>query len=149
MLSSTERISSLALSVGVFVVALLLLAWQWLERRRRPTSASADDDAYFGRRDPRRLAVSGVMLALAAGIYFGGRIPHLRDGRPNVLFVEVWGVVFALILVLLALALVDWVATRDYANRQRKAIAEEGIERLRSELKARPGGSANGHPSGG
>jgi hypothetical protein len=45
--------------------------------------------------------------------------------------------VFGLVVLLLVLAMVDWSATRRYETRHREAIAREGLEILRDEMRRR------------
>ena len=44
-----------------------------------------------------------VMLMLAAGLYFGSRIPPKVDAHANLTFVEVWMAIISLIIVMLGL----------------------------------------------
>ena len=60
--------------------------------------------------------------------------PRLPAG-PNPNFIETWIGVFILVMVLLVLAMVDWLATRSYAARHRRAIVREGLEILREEMR--------------
>jgi uncharacterized membrane protein len=147
------------LAIGLIAVVALLLAWQWAERRQRGAIDLPDDDRiHFRRQDVRRWVVAGALTLLAVGIHFGSRLPYKRGGRPNPAFIEVWLAVFVLILVLLGLALADWLSTRAYARRHRTAIVREGMEILREEMRLRTGqpskeknkkeGGRNGSPPG-
>ncbi len=78
------------------------------------------------------------MLVLAAGLYFGSRIPPQVAGRANMLFVQAWIAITGLIIVMLGLALLDWIATRMYARRQRRILASERRRILRETLVKRP-----------
>jgi hypothetical protein len=134
------------LALGMVVVVVGLLAWQMLDIRRREPDLSEEDRYHFRRQDVRRGVVAVVMLALAAGIYLGSHTPHRLHGRPNPLYLEIWVVVFGLLILLLALALIDWLATRRYARRHRSAIVREGLSILREEMRLRLARPANGQP---
>jgi uncharacterized membrane protein len=126
--------TSLMTSLGVTLIAVFLGLRQWYERQAREPVLSSDDRGYFARQDLRRACGVVVLVIIAVGLSVGARVPHKMGGKVNLLFVEIWLVVFILILVLLSLALVDWIATRDYARRHRRAIARERIEMLRETL---------------
>ncbi len=133
---SETRFYGLLLSLGVSVVALAMLIWQWVEHRRRGPG-QPEDAEYFARQHVRRGAVAVVLLLLAAGVFFGSRMESHREGKPNLRYIETWLGVFALILLLLLLALRDWFATRSYAFRKRSVIVREGLEILRDEIRLR------------
>jgi hypothetical protein len=139
----------LALSVGVALIALALIAWQFLDQRGRGESLSEEDRAHFTRQDVRRWVVSFVMLLLAAAIFAGSRMDAKVEGRPNLWFVGTWGGVFLLVILLLVFALVDWLATQSFARRHRGAIVREGLEILRDEMRLRARKPANGPVSDG
>ena len=140
-MSSTEA-ASLVLSIAVASVAMLLWFWQRLERKSRGTVVEPEDVLHFRRQDLRRTIVAAIMGILAAGIFVGSRMETRVEGGPNLLFVETWIVIFCLILVLLLLAMIDWVATRRYAIRQRAAAIQEGLEILKAESRARAASEA-------
>jgi ABC-type transport system involved in cytochrome bd biosynthesis fused ATPase/permease subunit len=75
------------------------------------------------------------MLILAGGLYFGSRIPPRVDGHANLTFVEVWMAIISLIIVMLGLALLDWISTRLYARREQRALASERQRILRETLR--------------
>ena len=114
-------------------------------RRQRPSELSEEDRAHFVSQEIRRSVVATAMFLLAVGIYFGSRIETKRDGRPNAWFIAIWLAVFALVIVLLTLALVDWVSTRRYARRQRQTILREGLQILGEELRRRAEPPSDGH----
>jgi hypothetical protein len=124
-----------ALALGVTMIAAFLGLRQWYERKARDEASSVEEAGYFRRQDIRRWLGVAVMLALAVEVYLGSSVePHV-GGRGNPRFVVVWLVVLSLIIVMLALAFVDWLATRAYDRRQRRAIFREQIEDLRHELR--------------
>jgi hypothetical protein len=126
---------SLALSIGLVVVAALLAAWLWLDRRHRGTDLSEQDATHFARQDFRRAIVALILVILAVGIFVGSRISHKIDGRANPLFLQIWYGVFVLLIVLVTLAVLDWIATRLYARRHFRELARERLEILREQMR--------------
>lgn len=151
--------TSLALSLFVAAVAALLGLHLWWERRTRDDRLADADRRHFLYQDLRRGFGLVLMAALAVGIYVGSRMATfavvrrdtgLRDTvdvaagaiiqaaletHPNRRFVGVWLGVFGSTVLLLALALLDWIATRRYARRHRVAILRERLEILRETLR--------------
>ena len=127
----------MVLAAGVLAVALALIVWHRVEARAPHPHHSEEDEVHFARQGVRRRFVTGVMLALSTLIFVGSLTDHRRLGGPNPVFIFVWLVVFGLVLVLLALAGVDWLATRRFARRSRGRIVREGMELLREEMKER------------
>ncbi len=125
------------LALGLAAIVLLLLLWQWADRRFRSSDLSDADRAHFRGQDVRRAFVAGAMALLASGIFVGSRMPYKVNGRPNLAFLEIWLAILALILILIGLALVDWFATRAYARRHRSEIVREGMEIIQEELRIR------------
>ena len=128
---------SLAISIGVAVVAAVLAIRQWHERRNRDPDLSEADAVHFARQDRRRGLGVVVMMLLAIGLSVGSRIMPRVGVRANPLFMETWLGVFLLVLILLVLAMLDWLATRLYARRHRQAMIRERLEILRDEAKLR------------
>ncbi len=126
--------ASLMTSAGITLIAVFLGLRQWYERHAREQDLSSDDRDYFQRQDIRRGIGVAVMLAIAIALAVGARIPHKVGGQANWAFIEIWLVVSSLIVVLLLLALIDWIATRSYARRIRRSLARERIEMLRDTL---------------
>ncbi|APW60326.1 hypothetical protein [Paludisphaera borealis] len=126
-----------ALALGVTMIAAFLGLRQWYERKGRGDLASPEEAGFFRRQDVRRWLGVGVMLALAVEVYIGSWVEPRVGGRGNPRFVVVWLVVLSLIIVMLGLALADWLATRAYAARQRKAIFREQLDELRQEIQRR------------
>ncbi|HZW32994.1 MAG TPA: hypothetical protein VFF52_19925 [Isosphaeraceae bacterium] len=152
--------SSLVLSIAVAAIAVALGARQWFERAAREPSLPSEDRKHFARQDLRRWIGVALMLILAVGIFAGSRIPPsvpafpmeegVRQGwqalagawiepvilsRVNLRFVLVWTGLILLLPALLVLALFDWLATRRYAQRQRRSMAHQRIEILRQTLR--------------
>jgi hypothetical protein len=127
--------SSLLISSGITLIAAFLGLRQWYEWRAREPDLSDRDRRYFFRQDVRRGLGVAVMLILAAGLYFGSRIPPRVAGHANLTFVQVWLAIVSLIIVMLGLALLDWIATRLYARRQQRSLATERLRILREMLR--------------
>ena len=129
--SSAATLGSI-LAAAVAVIAAGFAFWQWRERRNRASDLSAADLVHYARQDARRFLGSTVMLLIAAGMVFGLRInPRNRlEGR---LFGVVWIGVLALVCVLFALALLDWIAIRAYAGRHRRALIDERLAVIEAE----------------
>jgi NhaP-type Na+/H+ or K+/H+ antiporter len=117
--------ASLLLSSGITLIAAFLGLRQWYERRARSDDLSDRDRGYFFRQDLRRGIGVGVMLLLAAGLYFGSRVPPQVGGKANATFLEIWLAISGLIVVMLVLALIDWISTRLYARRHQRALLSE------------------------
>ncbi len=123
--------SGVLMSTGIMMIAFFLGLRQWYEFRAREPNLADIDRGYFARQDLRRGLGVAVMLVLALAIWIGARIEPKIAGKANLTFVQVWFAVIVLILVLLVLALFDWLATQVYARRQRRSIARERVELLR------------------
>lgn len=119
--------ASLGLALGVFLIALFLGLRQWYERRARNLDLSAADYAHFARQDARRNLGVAVLLAIAAIVVVTTRLSPKVEGKANPAFAELWLIVLALIVVLLALALLDWLATRVYFRRHRREMIRESF----------------------
>jgi putative copper export protein len=130
--------SSLLISSGIVLIAVFLGMRQWYERRAREVDLPDADRRYFFRQDVRRWLGVAVMLILAALLYVGSRVPPKIGDRANLNFVQVWLVVGGLIVVMLVLALLDWISTRVYAHRQQRHLASERLRLLREALPQKP-----------
>jgi hypothetical protein len=126
--------ASLLISSGITLIAAFLGLRQWYEWRAREVDLSELDRKYFFRQDLRRGLGVAVILILAAGLYFGSRIPPKVDDHANLRFVQVWLAIGALIIVMLGLALLDWISTRLYARRQHRELSSERRKILRETL---------------
>jgi hypothetical protein len=130
--------NSLLISSGTAIIAVFLGLRQWYEWRARERDLSDVDRGYFFRQDVRRGLGVAVILILAGGLYIGSRIPPKVAGHANLTFVEIWLAIIGLIVVLLILALIDWLSTRLYARRQRRSMAQERMRILRDALRKVP-----------
>jgi hypothetical protein len=131
--------SSMLISSGITLVAIFLALRQWYEWRARALDLSDDDRGYFFRQDVRRGLGVVVMLVLAGGLYLGSRIPPQVAGHASLTFVQVWLAIGSLIIVMLGLALLDWISTRLYARRHHRALALERRKLLRETLRKQLG----------
>jgi cation transport ATPase len=136
-LSQPTATVSLALAIGVTVVAGVLALRQRHERRHREAELSEADARHFARQDLRRALVGVVMVLLALCVAVGSRIEPKLAGRTNAWFLAIWLAVFLQLFVLLWLALLDWIATWLYARRHRRALARERLQFLREEQRRR------------
>jgi hypothetical protein len=150
---------SLALAIAVGLIAAALGLRQWSEWNHRAPALVDEDRGYFYWQDLRRGIGVIVMVILAVGVGLGARLkPFVVDPsyepqvvsavrvlagsrvepliarHANPLFIRVWLCLITLILVLLALALWDSMATRRYARRQRQSLVRERNEMLRDTL---------------
>src|SRR5271168_1121216 len=130
--------SSALISSGIVLIAVFLGLRQWYERRARESDLSEFDRRYFFRQDVRRAVGVAVMIILAAGLFIGSRMPPKVGGAANIAFVQTWLVIIGLIVVMLGLAMIDWIATRVYARRQRRELASERVRILREVLRKEP-----------
>jgi len=133
-----------ALALGVTMIAAFLGLRQWYERKGRGELDSPEEAGFFRRQDVRRWLGVGVMLALAAEVFLGSSVEPRVGGRGNPRFVVVWLVVLSLISVMLGLALADWLATRAYGLRKRRAIFREQIDELRQAVQRKAAERAEG-----
>jgi len=136
MLNATDfRTACWALALGVAMIAAFLGLRQWYERRGRSEPSSAEDDAHFRRQDLRRWLGVAVMLVLALDVFAGSWVEPRIGGRGNPWFGVVWLVVLSLIVLMLALAFFDLLATRRYARRQRRDLFMHELEEIRRRLR--------------
>ncbi len=140
--------TSLMISLGIALIAVFLGLRQWYETQAREPDLSEFDRAYFARQDVRRGLGVALMLILAAGLSIGARIAPRVNGRANLMFVEIWLGEIALLFVLIALAGLDWLATRRYARQYRRSMARERMKLLRDAIResAARGSDETGKP---
>ncbi len=126
---------SLLISCGIGLIAVFLGLRQWYEWRGRDPNLPKDDQVYFRRQDLRRALGVALIVAIAAGLSIGSRIPFKNQGQPNPAFLELWTGIGTLLVVLLTLALVDLLATGRYARRQRRSMAREHVRLIRDAIR--------------
>jgi hypothetical protein len=146
--------TSLALAVFIGISAFALVAHLWWERGKRESDLQVVERKHFLLQDLRRTFGILLMVLLAAGVYVGSRLPtsvtiSALETRPNRHFLAVWLAVFASIILLLGLAVIDLISTRRYALRRRQAMNQERVDLLRETLRqarSAEDGQANGSP---
>ncbi|MHB1559044.1 MAG: hypothetical protein ACYC61_16455 [Isosphaeraceae bacterium] len=162
MVNAAELAWSLVLAIVAVAVAAMLALSVWWDRRTRKPGLFLNDYRHFVLQDIRRTVGIVCLALLAPGLYFGSRVPvfvaePVAPGQaapdqpvlhPNRVFLGIWLAVFVLVAILLALALIDWVATRRYARRQRSAMSLERLDILREGMQHQhdigPDGPLNG-----
>ena len=151
--------TSLGLAAVIAICTLLLGLRLWWERRTRQAGLTDPDRRHFLLQDLRRAVGILLMAYLAPGIYIGSRLPPLvvepkeprefgpveftagaaivaaQEAHPNRRFLLIWLAVFASVALLLGLAVIDWISTRRYADRQRRAMNQERLEILRETMR--------------
>lgn len=127
--------ASLSLAAGLCLIALFLGLRQWYERNAREPELSDADQIHYFRQDLRRGVGVAVILAIAVLVLIGSRVEVQFQGKFNLLFLQIWVAVLALIIFLLTLALADWSATRSYARRHRRKLLRESMDAIRREAR--------------
>jgi hypothetical protein len=130
--------ASLGLALGIVLIAMFLGLRQWYERRARDNDLSAADHAHFAWQDARRYFGVAVLMAIAAIVAVTTRLAPNVEGKANPAFAELWLIVLALIVVLLGLALLDWLATRVYFRRHRREMIRESFRGVRENASHSP-----------
>jgi hypothetical protein len=139
--------ASLGLALGVCLIALFLGLRQWYERRARSVDLSDADRSHYARQDARRNLGVVILFAIAAIVVITTQLAPKVAGKDNPAFAELWLIVLALIVVLLTLALLDWLATRVYFRRHRREMIRESFRGLRGDAR-RSTPEDGGHPPG-
>jgi hypothetical protein len=122
----------MALGASVAVLSVFFMFLQLRQRRVREERHSEEDASYFFFRDRRRWQVAGVLMAIGALMIAGsGFTPWDRNSG------RAWGLIWlgvsGLVMVLLSLAIRDWVSVRSYTGRLRREFLAERLEALRQE----------------
>jgi hypothetical protein len=166
--------TSIILAFAVATIAALLAVRLRWECQTRDDELDPADRKHFVLQDLRRGFGIALMALLAVGIYVGSRLPTFvvepvsprlpgvavtaagalvqsaLETHPNRRFLAVWMGVFASVVVLLGLAMLDWISTRRYAVRHRREMNRQRLELLRETIRhsrAREDGLGNGrHP---
>ena len=147
--------ASIVLAVLVLAAAGFLGWRQWRDFRSRPAGLSPKDESHFARQDLRRLLGTICLALIAVALIVGGRMPARVNGRANQEFIQIWSGILALMVILVLLALLDWISTRLYARRHRQRLADEGLSIVEAELRVRVAirraqlreRGSNGHPT--
>ncbi|RUL84333.1 hypothetical protein [Tautonia sociabilis] len=126
--------ASTVLALFVIGVAFLLTWRQRVETSRRRELDDEADRRFFARQDRRRYRGVVLLALLGLGIGVGGNI-DIRAGRgERMAFIATWLVVLLLLGQVMLLAVLDLWATRRYADRQRRRLADDRRRALEREL---------------
>lgn len=122
----------LALGSGVVVLSIVFSVLQVRGTRLRADELSAEDSSHFFLQDRRRWQVAGLLMAVGVLMIVGsGFEPWDRQsGRAWGL---IWLSVSSLVMIVLLLAIRDWISVRSYAGRLRREFLAERLEALRQE----------------
>jgi UDP-N-acetylmuramyl pentapeptide phosphotransferase/UDP-N-acetylglucosamine-1-phosphate transferase len=140
--------ATLGLAAGIALIAVFLALRQWYEKRARGSDLSGADHTHFARQDVRRILGVAILLVIAAMFVVSSRLQPRVNGRPSLVFAELWVLVLALIVALLVLAMIDWAATRTYAKRHRRQLIRESIEAIRNHARQAVAARAKDHTDG-
>lgn len=139
----------LVIATGVLLVSAVFAWRQWVERMNRASGLSEADRDYFRRKDRRRLLGTTILGVIGVGMFVGSLIDFRANKAAGQRFVVIWIGVALLVCISLILALIDWVATRDFAIRHRRELAEARRVLFDQELRLRSlGPHATGGPNG-
>ena len=108
---------------GILLVALFLGLWQWFDQKSRVPDQFPEDREFFGRQDRRRYAGVALMALLALLLPLPTS-DKIRLQHATLVILDLL-IVCVLIVVLLVLAVVDGLATRRYARRHGRELAQE------------------------
>ncbi len=113
------------MAIGTVFVAVFLGLWQWFDKRARVVDEV--DCVFFRRQDLRRWIGIGMMLLLAAAIFVVDPTEPSLSPRTLGQLGQLLNLfcMIALIIGLLALALVDALATMRFARRHRRELSHE------------------------
>jgi hypothetical protein len=115
----------LAIAMGLFSLAIAFIVLEWSDRRRRAADLPGAEARYFAVKDVRRLAGSLMMVLIALGMVVGLTLDPRRGRAVRQVWATSWLAVMILVVLLLSLALWDWIALRHYAVRQRVVLDRE------------------------
>lgn len=128
----------IVIATGVLTLAVAFAWRQWVERRGREGDLGQADEDYFARKDRRRFAGTAILGLIGVGMIVGSLIDHRASKAAGQTFVWIWFGVVALVCISIVLALLDWLACRDYAVRHRDALLHERRVLLEEGLRRRP-----------
>jgi Zn-dependent protease with chaperone function len=124
--------AGLALGSSVVVLSVIFSFLQLHQKRTREEELSDEDSSHFFYQDRRRWQVAGLLMAIGMLMIVGSSFaPWDRaSGRAWGL---IWLGVSGLVMILLLLAIRDWLSVRSYAGRLRREFLAERLEALRDE----------------
>ncbi len=114
----------LVIASGVLLVTAIFAWRQWVERVRREEDLSEADQDHFRRKDWRRFFGTTILGLIGVGMVVGSLLDFRASKAAGQRFLAVWVGIAVLVCVSLVLAMIDWTATRDYALRHRRELAE-------------------------
>jgi hypothetical protein len=122
----------MALGVSVALLSVSFIVLQIHQERNREAELSDEDANHFFFQDRRRRWVAGLLMAIGVLMVAGsGFTPWDRESG------RAWGLIWlgvsGLVMVLLLLAIRDWIAIRSYTGRLRREFLAERLEALRQE----------------
>lgn len=122
----------LVLGASVAVLSVVFAFLQWHGKRTREDELSDEDASHFFHQDRRRWQVAALLLAIGVLMILGSSFgPWDRpSGRA---WGMIWFAVSGLVMILLLLAIRDWISVRSYAGRLRREFLAERLEALREE----------------
>ncbi len=124
--TNTGSSETLVVAAVILVLATAFGVRLWQARRHRFEEAVSEDDTrHYASRDRRRAGVATVLALIGLGMIATTGIDARRSPADARLWGWSWLGILALTIVLLVLALLDWLATVSYARRQVRALAEE------------------------
>lgn len=151
--ASPGTLLGLLVAAATLAAAAILAFRQGTDRRRRGDELPAADARHFARQDLRRWTGTALMAALAVGMAITTRLGPPRDRPAARRLARTWVGLCVLVIAVLALALLDWIATAAYARRHRRTLArnhlaalEAEIRRHRGEARGRDRPGTNGAP---
>ncbi len=134
LLVAASHGSSVGIMLGssVVVLSIIFSYLQSREKRNRDVELSDEDSVHYIHQDRRRWQVAGFLMAVGVLMILGnGFEPWDREsGRAWGL---IWLTVSALVMVVLFLAIRDWLSVRSYAGRLRREFLAERLQALRQE----------------
>jgi hypothetical protein len=116
---------TIAAALALLALAVFFAYRQWAESRARPAVLSPEDRAHFTRKDRRRWLNSLVMATMAALMLATTRIDPRANRAAARISLAMWLGVLLLAVLMLVLALFDWIANFRYARRHRRALRDE------------------------
>jgi len=122
----------LMLGSSVVVLSVIFSFLQLHQKRTRDEELSEEDSVHFFSQDRRRWQVTSMLTAIGVLMIVGsGFEPWDRSsGRAWGL---IWLAVSALVMIVLILAIRDWISVRSYAGRLHREFLAERLEALRQE----------------
>lgn len=125
------------LSALVLALAVFLGVRQWLETRRRESEQLVEAEArHLSGRDRRRWAVASILALIGVAMMASTAIPVRQSREAARLWAWTWVGALVLTVILLVLALLDWLASASEARRQVRDLSEEQQALLSEAIRA-------------